>query len=427
MLRLATRRWMLILTLVAGAGLFARNTARADSPAIAPDVAVVRLPEQSLVPDVAVDGDGVVHLVYGRDRNAYYQRSTNNGQTFTPPVRINSTGTVETEMGERGPKLALGREGSLHVVWADDWAPGVKTYVRYSRSLDGGKTWEARKTLSAMSGIDGVTLSADAQGHVAAFWHAMADPKPTVPEATWLFQARSSDNGAAFGPSEKVTLTNLSGLACSMCLMRARMDGEGRVLLAFRSAQDSVRDFYVAEGPAAGGPMTVHRVNRDQWVLPTCPMNGPELTRTPDGRYLCAFMSRHRVYWSVWDRARGGFRLHVPTPDGEEDEIYPTAVANRKGEVLLVWQVGPMSTAGTARVKWAVYSRDARFVLRQGTLGTSFSGTKATAFVGSDDRFRIVTTARPDGPEAPSSPPQPRRAHHPGGTPSSSPNPATGG
>ena len=110
-----------------------------------PTVNVVQAPAQCLVPDVVMDAKGVLHMVYGLEHHAYYVRSTDNGGTFTPPVKVDSTGLVETKMGERGPKLAVGSDGSIHVVWMDEWAPGVKTFVRYSRSLDGGKSFEALK------------------------------------------------------------------------------------------------------------------------------------------------------------------------------------------------------------------------------------------------------------------------------------------
>ena len=88
------------------------------------------------------------------------------------------------------------------------------------------------------------------------------------------------------------------------------------------------------------------------------------------------------------------FKLHVATPANEEDEIYPSVVANRKGEVLFLWQVGPMSVTGRATVKWAIYRQDGTFIGQQGTVGVSTAGTKATAFVGTDDSFFIVTTAK---------------------------------
>lgn len=220
---------------------------QATAAAAMPTVHVVQAPDPCLVPDVFVDTWGVLHMVYGLEHHAYYVRSTDNGATFTPPVKVNSTSMVETKMGERGPKLAVGADGSIHVVWVDEWAPGVKTFVRYSHSLDGGKSFEALKTLSAMSGVDGATLTADGKGHVVAFWHVMVDPKPEVKSATWLHTTRSTNNGKTFGPTEKVNITNLSGLACSMCMMRARMGADGQVYLAFRSAEASIRDFYEAQ------------------------------------------------------------------------------------------------------------------------------------------------------------------------------------
>ncbi len=179
-----------------------------------------------------------------------------------------------------------------------------------------------------------------------------------------------------------------------MCMMRARIGADGRVYLAFRTAEKNIRDFYVLAGLPTENRFTALRVNNDNWELKTCPMCGPELTVAPDGRQLCAFMSRHKVYWAISDARTAGFALHAPTPAHEPDEIYPTAVANRKGEVLLVWQVGPMSTTGKAIVHWAMYRLDGKFTGEQGTLGTTTSGTKATAFVATDDSFRIVTTAK---------------------------------
>jgi hypothetical protein len=355
---------------------------------------IIRAPSGSLVPDAVVDDRGTLHVVYGLNHTAYYLQSTNNGLTFTSPVKANSSGTVETEMGERGPKLAVGRDGVIHVVWEDDWAPGVQTFVRYCRSLDGGKTFEARRTVSSMSGVDGVTMTADGLGNVVAFWHVMADPPPDVPQATWLFLAWSTNNGATFGTSERVNITNFPEVACSMCMTRARMSADGNLYLAFRSAVGNIRDFYLLKGAKSENRFTAIRVNQDNWNIDYCPMVGPELTFDPYGRALCSFMTSNRVYWAVAEPPINDFRLHVATPSSQDDEIFPTVTANRHGETLLVWQVGPMSTSGTTTVKWARYNIDGTPSGQQGVIGTSFSGTKATAVVGSDDNFYIITTAQ---------------------------------
>ena len=381
------------LILSASGCLVKLGAREALAPAAKPSVSVVHAPTNCLVPEVFMDARGTLHMVYGLEHHAYYVRSTNNSGTFLPPVRVNTAGMVETKMGERGPKLAVGSDGIIHVAWVDEWAPGVRTFVRYSRSVDGGRSFEPLKTLSAMSGVDGATLTADGKGNVVAFWHVMTDPKPEVKSATWLHTARSSDHGATFAPNEKVVATNLSGLACSMCMMRARTDAEGNVCVAFRSAEDSIRDFYVLKGRITENQFNAVRVNEDNWKIDFCPMCGPELTIAAGGQSLCAFMSRKKAYWAVSDLPGTGFRRHVATPANEEDEIYPTAIANRRCDVLFVWQVGPMATTGTATVKWARYDRNGQPTGETGTIGKSFAGTKATAFVGSDDNFYIVTTA----------------------------------
>ncbi len=176
--------------------------------------------------------------------------------------------------------------------------------------------------------------------------------------------------------------------------MRACCGADGNVYVAFRSAEESIRDFYVLRASKGENRFTALRVNQDQWEVPSCPMCGPELTVGPKGQFLCAFMSRHKVYWAVSDDGMKDFRVHVATPASEPDEIYPTAVANRQGDVLFVWQVGPMSTTGRATVHWATYTLDGKFGGQQGTIGTTTSGTKATAFAGTDDNFYVVTTAR---------------------------------
>ena len=45
---------------------------------------VVRAPENALVPDVMMDAEGVLHMVYGLGDNAWYVRSRDNGAHVQP-------------------------------------------------------------------------------------------------------------------------------------------------------------------------------------------------------------------------------------------------------------------------------------------------------------------------------------------------------
>ena len=356
-------------------------------------VNIIQAPTGSLVPDVVKDINGVVHVVYCQNQNAYYMRSTNNGSSFSIPVKVNSSGTVEYNMGERGPKLSVGIDGVVHVVWMDHWVSGAYVYARYSRSTNGGISFETMKTVSANYGVDGVTVAADGNNHVCVFWHTMVPVQSAVPQATWLHSARSVNNGVTFSADTNVVINNHSGLACTMCMTRARFGSDGNVYLVFRSAVGNIRDFYVLKGNPAVNNFTAIRVNTDNWFIDYCPMVGPEMEPAKRDRQVCAFMSSNHVYWAVSDSGVNAFSLHVATPLNEMDELYPTAIENNSGKVLLVWQVGPMSVTDSATVKWALYNSDGSFTGQQAVVGRTFSGTKATAFVGTDDNFYIITNA----------------------------------
>ncbi len=353
-------------------------------------VNIFQAPLGSLVPDVAMDSKGTLHFVYVKNQNAYYIRSTDNGTTFNSPVKVNSSGTVVFKMGERGPKLAVGEDGVIHVAWMDQWYAGVNVFTRYSRSLDGGKTFEPLKTISATPGVDGVSIAADGKKHVFIFWHTMVPMQSVVPQATWLHFAKSADNGVSFSVDTNVVVSNHSGLACSMCMTRARFGADGNVYLAFRSAESKIRDFYVLKGNPEGTNFSAIRVNNDNWTIDYCPMVGPELQISGDGSQLCAYMSNGHVYWSVSDKDVSAFSLHIATPTKEPNELYPTAIANKSGKVLFLWQVGPMSVTDSSTVKWALYNYDGTYAEQQGIVAKTFSGTKGTAFVGTDDNFYIV-------------------------------------
>lgn len=358
------------------------------------EVKIVNLPEGALVPDVLVDKGRIVHVVYGLGENAYYVRSADNGRTFSEPLRVNPAGSsVEFAMGERGPKLALGANDSVQVVWVDRWSAGSKVYVRHARTLN-GKTFEASQQVSAMAGVDGATVAADGLGNVLVFWHVAEPVQEETPQAHYIYMSSSTNDGRTFSEGKRVEAGEWPELACSMCMMRARIV-DGQVYLALRVADNNIRDLCVMRSPVGENRFSALRVNEDHWKIETSPMNGPELTVAPDGTLIAAFMSKRKAYWAAAERPYNRFRFHIQTPANEEEEIYPGAFANADAKVLFVWQVGPMSTTGKATVKYALYTQDGKRIGDEVTVGTTTSGTKATAFVGSDDNFHIVTTARP--------------------------------
>ncbi len=95
-------------------------------------------------------------------------------------------------------------------------------------------------------------------------------------------------------------------------------------------------------------------------------------------------MSRHKAYWALSEEGGGRFGPAVPAPGNDKPkQALPVALANRKGEVLLVWKEG-------AQVSWALYTKDGKPAGAGGRAGALPGPNKPTAFVGSDDQSYIV-------------------------------------
>src|SRR5216117_1039701 len=81
-------------------------------------VQVLATPGNGQVPDAEVGPDGTIHVAYVSRDDAWYVKSTDAGKTFSAPIRINSDpGTVHPPNMYRGPDIAIGKNGRVHVIW----------------------------------------------------------------------------------------------------------------------------------------------------------------------------------------------------------------------------------------------------------------------------------------------------------------------
>jgi hypothetical protein len=360
----------------------------------APAVTAARLPDGGIVPDVALDGRGVLHLVYGSGMDAWYAQSGDYGRTFGAPVRLNTRLGTVTVGGERGPKIAIGKDGVIHVAWQGHYQKGGGVWV--TRSVDGGKTFAPeRNVLDKTVGIDEPTIAADAQGNVFVVW--LDGRLPQTPDnkvASPIFMARSTDNGATFGANEALKM-DFPGRACSCCMIWARVVGP-ELYVAYRTGYNDIRNMHFLRGPKTANDFHDTLVSADNWKLDGCPMSGPRFTVLPTvaigrtgsdlnlpRRLVVAWMSQGRVYWTRSEDGGQTFCARIPAPDGGSGN-YPMILPNGKGRYLLLW-----TRDGQAR--WAVYG-DApegfSSVLASGTAG-EVTG-RPSAFVRPDGGFVIV-------------------------------------
>ena len=138
-------------------------------------VQVVLVPNEGKVPDAEIDGTGTIHLAYFSDSNVYYIKSSDDGRSFSPPIRVNSEDGFAYGGAYRGPDLALGIGGNIHVIWYNaayqQNRPTEHWGVMYSRLEKGSSVFEASRNLNRKPS-DNFSLAADGTGRVAVIWMA---------------------------------------------------------------------------------------------------------------------------------------------------------------------------------------------------------------------------------------------------------------
>src|SRR6267143_2717418 len=195
----------LMLAFVAGAAI-AMHSSRADSPAM-PTITLLRTPQEGIQPQTMLDRKGVLHMIYFKgDASAgdiEYVLGKPDGKNFSKPIRVNSDSSSAVAIGTvRGPQMAVGRNGSVYVIWfgarAQFGDPTNTMPVFFSRLNDSRNAFEAQRNLMqyATGGDGGISIAADGAGDVYVVWHATgAEPGE---DHRQVYLARSTNDGKTY-------------------------------------------------------------------------------------------------------------------------------------------------------------------------------------------------------------------------------------
>ncbi len=204
---------------------------------------------------VVADGTGRLHLVYPGSgaSGVVYQTSVDGGATWSFPVTVATT--AGAKQSANFTRLAVGPDGTIHVVWTEfelpnGWPP---TGVYYSHSIDGGKTW-SNPIQIAGPGFDQANVAAGSNGLVHVAWNGMSGIQ-------WRYDRWSSDNGKAWSKAVVLKTPGLGGsegppqLAVDESGMVHLVTTDGnRVWYAFWKDGQWSRPQYVPSGNEAGIP-----------------------------------------------------------------------------------------------------------------------------------------------------------------------------
>jgi hypothetical protein len=295
-------------------------------------------------PSVALtrDGDAAIAWVDHRTKDVLFQIVERDGSArFPTPVNVSRTPLVFSWL----PRLAI-HGNTIHILWQEIVFSGGSHGgdILYSRSLDGGATFEAPRNLSA-------SVAGDGKGRIdAKTWNngsldLVAGLSGVY--ATWteyegrLWLARSTDLGESFAPPALI-----AGDAARPARAPALALSRAGVHLAWTTGEDPSADVRVAtsrDGATFSTPVTVARTANfsDAPKLAvdargTIHLTFAESSGGPFDRFDVRY-TRSRDGGQTFDAPR---TLSQPHPPGMESAAFPSlAIADTA--VHVVWELYP--------------------------------------------------------------------------------------
>jgi len=295
-------------------------------------------------PTAVFDPGGTLWVAFEQDGRIFVTRSADGGSDFDDPVAVNPRPESVDINGENRPKIALGPDGEVFVSWTRKLPGGFNGEIRFSRSLDGGASYDPARTIND-DGLDTghrfETLVVDGSGNVYLVWIDKRDLEAATARGAdyagaAIYFAVSEDRGASFAPNRKV-----ADQSCECCRIAAAETRGGEVGLLFRAVFDGVvRDHAYAAIAPGGVTRTVRRATRDGWRLDACPHHGPAMIASAAGEFDLAWFTngddRKGIFYGRFDPATGALR-QLATVSDRPSAGHPT-LARSAGSLLLAWK-----------------------------------------------------------------------------------------
>lgn len=257
------------------------------------------------------DRSGVLWSAYTEGAQVLLARSTDLGRTWSAGTRVNPSPEATDPGGDARPKIALGTEGEIYVSWTRALDQPYTGEIRFSRSLDGGRSFSAPVTVHKDRQLIAHrfdSMVVDREGRVFVAWIDKREVAAamvaglTAHRGAAVYFAVSGDRGASFGGDYR-----LAEHSCECCRIALALGQDGGVRAMWRHVFDpNVRDHAVAQMYPDGRAGELQRVSFDDWRSDACPHHGPALATDAAGRLHCAWFTgaegRAGVYYA---RLRG--------------------------------------------------------------------------------------------------------------------------
>lgn len=328
-------------------------------------------PASVSIPALTAGGDGSILLGWMEElekkKRYRFMMSRYDGKSWSEPRLVREGDDFFANWADT-PKLAESGSGVVFAQWLQRSGSGTYDYaVNIARSSDDGKTWSrplVPHTTEVNSEFGFVSLVPEQNG-VALAWLDGRNMKHEGAGQMTIRYARVSDDGRLSDESV------LDDRVCECCQTGMAQAASGPVVVYRDRDEREVRDTGVVRREGAGWskPALVHK---DGWVIPGCPVNGPQVSAAGENVAVAWFTGSENL-----NRVRAAF-----SADGGKSFGTPMQVSSSES----LGRVGlEMIDSDTAVVTWMEKRGEhaliqARILGRDGAVGEPIIvGTTASA------------------------------------------------
>jgi len=244
-------------------------------------------------PQIGVRASGDLFLTKTDGGNLWLHTSHDGGDSFDKGVRVNDVEGEVSAQAEASPLLIVRSMREFYVLWQSRVEGTTK--LRFARSVDWGKSFS--KAIDVDAGGAGsqsfFTLSVSPEGVVYAAWIGGSGGGHSHSGGSVVYLARSTDRGASFEKSVRVSLDDHAGV-CPCCRPSIAFGAGGVAHVSWRAIfQNNIRDFVVSTSADSGqswGPAV--RVAEDNWSINGCPHSGSSMATLGGRLYVSWYTVR---------------------------------------------------------------------------------------------------------------------------------------
>jgi len=243
--------------------------------------------QDGLAVSVVFDAAGNLWRVGVNDGAVQVGVSHDLAKSFSKPVTLNQPVLNNAAGNSIQPKIAMGPEGNIYVAWAEMSSGQLAGAIWFSRSINGGKSFED-SVLVHQGRTTAATLNVAPNGKITLIWQEVTGSE--APEA--IYYAVSGNGGVAFESAQKLAD---GASACGSILTTNKPDGTVTTMWQHQF-EGGEFDYMLAEIPAAvNQSLVIQRATFNHGKADACLEGGSALAIGGAGQDWWGY---HMVYFS---------------------------------------------------------------------------------------------------------------------------------